>query len=96
MLALTDLDKTLVDPRRRIPPLGTNFVTSHALGDGTLAWLKQTDRTVKPRDRFFALHPDRSKPDSASASGSPSSPRSPARVRAAAPPFLIFVREFRA
>lgn len=91
MLALTDLDKTLVDRDAAFHLWAQDFVTSHALGDGTLAWLKQTDRTVKPRDRFFALRPDRSKSDPASAPGPLSPPRSPVPVTTAASPFLIFV-----
>jgi HAD superfamily hydrolase (TIGR01549 family) len=55
VLALMDLDGTLVDRDAAFRLWAQDFVTNHALGDGALDWLEQADRTVKARGKFFAL-----------------------------------------
>ncbi|MDQ2788248.1 MAG: HAD family hydrolase [Actinomycetota bacterium] len=55
MLALLDLDGTLVDRAAGFQVWAQALVKDHALGDEALAWLTATDLAVKERDRFFAL-----------------------------------------
>ena len=55
MLALLDLDGTLVDREAGFWVWAQALIKDHALGDEALAWLTATDLAVKERDRFFAL-----------------------------------------
>ncbi|MGH3826745.1 MAG: hypothetical protein ACRDQX_06175 [Pseudonocardiaceae bacterium] len=55
MLALLDLDGTLVDRKAGFLVWAQALVEEHALGAEALAWLTATDLAVTERDRFFAL-----------------------------------------
>lgn len=55
VLALLDLDGTLVDREAGFQVWAQTLVKDHSLGRGALAWLTATDLAVKERDRFFAL-----------------------------------------
>ncbi|MGH3855302.1 MAG: HAD family hydrolase [Pseudonocardiaceae bacterium] len=55
MLALLDLDETLVDRKAGFQVWAQALVKEHALGDEALAWLTATDLAVTERGRFFAL-----------------------------------------
>jgi HAD superfamily hydrolase (TIGR01509 family) len=68
VLALIDLDGTLVDRDRGFASWARAFVAERELGDGALTWLEQTDREVKDRSEFFALVNERF-PSAGGASG---------------------------
>jgi hypothetical protein len=59
VLALIDLDGTLVDRDRGCALWARGFVAERDLGEGALTWLEQTDREVKERGEFFALVSER-------------------------------------
>jgi hypothetical protein len=54
VLALIDLDGTLVDRDCGFALWARAFVAERDLGDGALTWLEQTGREVKKRGEFFA------------------------------------------
>ncbi len=55
MLALLDLDGTLVDRDAGFDLWTRRFVENERLDAQALGWLKEADRAVKERGRFFAL-----------------------------------------
>ncbi len=55
MLALIDLDGTLVDRTAGFRGWAQAFVRDHDLDGPALAWLEQTDQANKERGRFFDL-----------------------------------------
>jgi HAD superfamily hydrolase (TIGR01509 family) len=59
VLALIDLDGTLVDRDRGFALWARALVAKRDLGDGALIWLEQTDREMKERDKFFTLLSER-------------------------------------
>lgn len=55
MLALVDLDGTLIDRDAGFSLWARGIVEDQALEDEALTWLLETDRAVRERGRFFAL-----------------------------------------
>lgn len=55
MLALLDLDGTLVDRDAGFSWWLTEFATEHGVDMGLRQWIERTDRQVKERGRFFEL-----------------------------------------
>ena len=54
MLALLDLDETLIDRRSAFALWARRFVDAHDLGETEWTWLHDLDSTCRPRETFFA------------------------------------------
>ncbi len=54
MLALLDLDETLIDRRSAFTLWARRFVDAHDLGESEFTWLHGLDSTCRPRETFFA------------------------------------------
>ena len=54
MLALLDLDETLIDRRSAFTLWARRFVDAHDLGETEWTWLHDLDSTCRPRETFFA------------------------------------------
>ena len=55
MIALLDLDETLVDRAEGFSAWARSFVDRWSLNDDERAWIEQLDRTVKQREQFFSI-----------------------------------------
>lgn len=84
VIALLDLDETLVDRSAGFTAWVAEFVDSWALDDGAVRWLHNLDRTTKARDQFFAAVQQRF-PNTGSADGAWRNYR--ARMPELSPPF---------
>jgi len=59
VLALVDLDETLVDRQAGFATWARGLAEEHGLDAEAMAWLRATDRAIKERGAFFAAVTDR-------------------------------------